>query len=69
MEVEKLKVQKLEGFFWGGGVELRCPKVVDKARVTLPSLEVREREAAAGNECIQCLVYNFLSRCHLWRPG
>ena len=39
--------------------------VVDKARVTLSSLEVREREAPAENECIQCLVYNFWSSCHL----
>ena len=39
--------------------------VVDKARVTLSSFEVREREAPAENECIQRLVYNFWSSCHL----
>ena len=39
--------------------------VVDKARVTLSSIEVREREAPAENECIQRLVYNFWSSCHL----
>ena len=62
---------RLSGLRAGGvlGGVLRCPRVVQKARVTLPSLEVREGEAQAGNECIHCLDYKFLSSCHLWRPG
>ena len=39
--------------------------VVNKARVTLSSFEVRERETPAENECIQCIVCNFWSSCHL----
>ena len=43
----------------------RVLEVVDKTRVTLSSLELRDREAPAENECIQCIVCNFWSSCHL----
>ena len=50
--------------FWG---VLRCP------RVTLPSLEVREREAfpssPAADELIPCLLHKVLSSCHFGMPG
>ena len=51
IEVLKMKVQKLEPELWGKGAggdfsgALRCPRVVEKVRVTLPSVEVRDREA------------------------
>ena len=82
MEVKKLKVQKLEVqepelsvLGAGGGFRgvLRCPRVAEKAKVTLPSWEVREREAfpstPSTDELIHCLLHKVLSSCHLGRPG
>ena len=49
---------------------LSCPRVVKKARVTMPSLELRDRDAfpstPSTDELIHCLLHKVLSSCH---PG
>ena len=51
----------------------RCPRVVEKARVTLPSFEVKVSKAfpftPCTNEFIHCLLHKVLTSCHLGRPG
>ena len=63
MEVQKLKVQKLEvnePELQGSGLEGVLEGYSGKS---LP------KHPPAADERIHCLVHKFLSSCHLWRPG